>query len=337
MAGNLLAGIHVPHIRYQSEKRQTMTMHTPPKPMKLLVAGAWQPNEAQLDALESMGHRIYLHPREDAPLSPAAHEVEGVIANGLFLHHPIASFEALRYVQLTSVGCERVPMAYVWQKGITLHTASGVYAAPMAEFAVGALLGLYKEWGYFREGQAACRWQKNRGLREVGGKRICIVGCGHVGDACAARLQAFGCSVVGVTAHPREDARYEVQHPPEALLQAMEAADVVILSLPLTRETHHMIGHRELACLREGGILINLSRGGIVDTAALMDILRARPDLAAVLDVQETEPLPSDSPLWRMENVYITPHNSFVGDRNAERLWRLILANLRGYMGGTSP
>ncbi len=299
--------------------------------MKLLVAGAWLPDAVHMAALEAMGHEVYPLPEEGASLPLPLAEVEGVICNGLFLHHPIAAFTSLRYIQLTSVGCERVPMEQVWQKGITLHTASGVYAAPMAEFAVGALLGVYKAWDYFREGQARHRWEKHRGLRELGGRTVCIVGCGHVGNACAERLGAFGCRVIGVTAHPRTDGRYEIIHPTEHLTEVLGKTDAVILTLPLNRETHRLIGTRELSCLREGGVLINLSRGGIVDTEALIGIMQSRVDLTAILDVQETEPLPADSPLWDMENVYLSPHNSFVGEGNAARLWALILENLRAY------
>ncbi len=309
-----------------------MTLTPPlPPPMKLLIAGAWRPNPRQTAALEAMGHMIFLLPQENMPLPLPADEVEGVICNGLFLHHPIAALTSLRYIQLTSVGCERIPMAYVWQRGITLHTASGVYAAPMAEFATGALLGLYKEWAYFREGQARHRWEKHRGLRELCGKRVCIVGCGHVGNACAERLRAFGCHIIGITAHPRGDGRYEHMYPPSSLAEVIGEADVVILSLPLSRETYHMVGTEVLAHLREDCVLLNLSRGGIVDTNALIGILKERPRMTAVLDVQETEPLPPDSPLWDMPNVYLSPHNSFVGDGNAERLWTLILGNLETY------
>ncbi len=298
--------------------------------MRLLVAGAWMPDAAVRAELDAMGHEVHLLPEECAPLPLPAEAVDGVICNSLFLHHPIAAFRSLRYIQLTSVGCERLPMAQVWQKGIILHTASGVYSTPMAEFAVGAWLFVYKEWDYFREGQAHHRWEKHRGLREMCGKTACIVGCGHVGNACAERLRAFGCRIIGVTAHPRADHRYDAMHSTDALPAALREADAVILSLPLSRETHRLIGEAELASLREGCVLINLSRGGIVDTAALIEALNAR-RLTAVLDVQDTEPLPPDSPLWDMENVYISPHNSFVGEGNGARLWRMILDNLRAY------
>ena len=107
--------------------------------------------------------------------------------------------------------------------------------------------------------------------------------------------------------------------------------DVVILALPLTKQTYHLMDGVILSSLKNEAILINLSRGGIVDTEALLDVLDQRHDLTAVLDVFETEPLPSGHPLWSMPNVKITPHNSFVGEENAARLWTLIRENLVSY------
>ncbi len=295
--------------------------------MKLLIAGTWMPTPSQHAALEGMGHEVHLLAHEASPLPLAAEEVEGVVCNNLFIHHPMAAFSALRYIQLTSVGCERIPMAEVWGRRMTLHTAGGVYAAPMAEFAVGALLGIYKEWAYFRDSQASHRWEKHRGLRELYGKRICIIGCGQVGNACAERLGAFGCTVCGLAPRPRRDSRYHIMLPMDALPSVLGEADAVILALPLTRESRHMLGRRELFSLREGCVLINLSRGGIVDTGALSEVLGTR-RIYAVLDVQETEPLPPDSVLWDMENVFLSPHNSFVGEGNADRLWTIIRDHL---------
>ncbi len=298
--------------------------------MKLLIAGTWIPTPAQRAELEGMGHELYLLPHEREALPLPAEEVEGVIGNSLFLHHPIADFSALRYIQLTAAGADRLPLSEVKRRSITWHTARGVYAIPMAEFAVGALLGIYKEWDFFRAGQTLHRWEKRRGLRELFGKRVCIVGCGRVGNACAERLAAFGCVICGITAHPRRDARYECMLPPEALAEVLPTSDVVMLTLPLSEETYHLVGRRELSLLRAGSVLINLSRGKILDTEALLDALRER-SLFAVLDVQETEPLPPDSPLWTMENVWITPHNSFAGEGNAARLWSVIRTNVAAW------
>ena len=297
--------------------------------MNLLITGAWRAADGQLATLKDMGHTVLVMPDErgELPCDPAW--VEGVIANGLFLYHPIESFTSLRYVQLTSAGFDRMPMDYAAAEGITVRNARGVYSIPMAEFALSSVLAVYKQTDHFRTAQDARRWDKHRGLRELFGKRVCIVGCGNVGTEVAKRFGAMGCEIVGVDAYLREDEHYTVMLPVAALDTALMTADIVVLTLPLAPETHHLMGREQLALLPEGCVLVNIARGGVMDTEALTDTLAARKDLTAVLDVFEEEPLSESSPLWEMDNAVLTPHNSFVGEGNARRLWQVILANLQ--------
>ncbi len=300
--------------------------------MNILITGAAHPTPTQLDALRADGHTVWFLQNEQDALPLPAEEIEGVVANGLFLHHDITRFSALRYIQLTAAGLDRVPIDYVREQGITLHNAAGVYSIPMAEFAVAAVLALYKQLTFFRTAQASHRWDKHRGLRELSGKQVCIVGCGNVGTACATRFTALGCTVCGVDLIPRTDDAYSAIRPLSALHETLSAADVVILTVPLTDETRHLIDIDELMLLKDDAILVNIARGAIVNTDALETILNTRP-LYAVLDVFEDEPLSPDSPLWDHERVLITPHNSFVGEHNDERLWSTIRKNLSNVKG----
>ena len=110
-------------------------------------------------------------------------------------------------------------------------------------------------------------------------------------------------------------------------MDCLRQADIVVLSVPLTSETTHLIADDELSSMKDEALLINISRGGVLDTVSLMKHL---PRLfGAALDVFEEEPLKPDNPLWNHENVLITPHNSFVGDGNADRLTKAILENLQ--------
>jgi len=295
--------------------------------MRLLVTGAWSDAQAHLPQLQAMGHETVFLQQEGDALPCEPQWVEGVICNGLFLHHPIAQFSNLRYIQLTSAGFDRVPMAYIRQKGIEIHNAAGVYSAPMAEFAVSGVLQLYKQADFFRENQKAHKWEKHRGLRELTGQTVCILGCGSVGTACAKRFAAFDAHVIGVDLLPKENRFFEKIYPVEQLNEALPLADVVILTLPLTEQTRHMMNSDRLSRMKAGSVLVNIARGALVDTAALQAALQTHLS-AAILDVFEEEPLPPESPLWDMQNVIITPHNSFVGDGNGKRLWQLIERNL---------
>ena len=135
--------------------------------MKLLITGAWKCTSEQLHKIEEMGHSIVFMQNEKGSLPCAYEDVEGVICNGLFLHHPIEKFTSLRYIQLTSAGFDRVPMDYVQAHGIDIYNARGVYSIPMAEIAISGVLQLYKQTRFFYENQKNMAWEKHRGLLEL--------------------------------------------------------------------------------------------------------------------------------------------------------------------------
>ena len=295
--------------------------------MHLLITGAWREAEKYFPQLEALGHEIAFMKMESDPLPRDAAWVEGVICNGLFLHHPIESFPNLRYIQLTSAGYDRVDMEYVKAHEIVIRSARGVYSVPMAEFALAGVLQLCKQSRFFYENQKQHRWEKRRGLLELCGKTVLIVGCGDVGTACARRFAAFGCRVIGVNRTLRENPAFDAIHPLCELDALLPEADVVVLTLGLDASTRYLMNAERLEKVKSGAVLVNLARGALVDTEALLPALDRLG--GAVLDVFEEEPIPPDHPLWDKENVLLTPHNSFVGEGDEERLARVILDSLR--------
>ena len=295
--------------------------------MNLLVTGAWNCSQQDISAVEACGHKVFFLQYEKDPLPCPYEAIEGVICNGLFLHHPIERFTNLTYIQLTSAGFDRVPMEYMEQHNIEIHNARGVYSIPMAEFALSGVLQLYKQAKFFCDRQKEHVWEKHRDLWELAGKTVCIVGCGSVGSECAKRFAAFGCTVVGVDVHPYENAWYAEMVSLDCLDRKLRDSDVVVLTLPLTEQTTHLFGVERFSNMKKGSILVNIARGAVVETDALVSSLKDRL-FGAVLDVFEEEPLSEHSPLWDMEHVILTPHNSFVGDGNGRRLTEVILRNL---------
>ena len=294
--------------------------------MNLLVTGAWSDGKNHIAELEAKGHIVTFMQYEKDALPCDYEWVEGVICNGLFLTHQIEKFINLKYIQLTSAGFDRVDMNYVKAHNIEIHNARGVYSIPMAEFAVCGVLQLYKQAAFFRENQKRHLWEKHRGLLELAGKKVLIVGCGSVGNECAKRFAAFGCEVTGVDLYPREDSLYSKILPLDKLDDMLITADIVVLTLPLSEQTRHLMNDNKLSLLKDGAVLINIARGAIVDTEALIKHIDRLG--GAVLDVFEEEPLIDNSPLWDKPNVILTPHNSFVGDNVNNRLKNLILNNL---------
>ena len=302
--------------------------------MKILLTGAYAYKEPQLAQLRELGLELVMMPDERGDLPKEAQDAEITVCNNLFLYHDLSLFPRLRCVQLTSAGLDRVPVAKLQEKGIVLYNARGVYSIPMAEFALWGVLSLYKQANFFYSNQKNHIWEKHRGLSELSGGRVCVVGCGSVGQACADCFHALHMQVTGVDlVEPKSDS-FDRYCPVTQIGQALKDADVVILTVPLTKETEHLISEKTLEQFKPGAVLVNIARGGVVDPEALIAALQNGFLGGAVLDVFETEPLSCDSPLWDMENVLVTPHNSFVSQNNNDRLFAVILKNLQTFLKG---
>lgn len=297
--------------------------------MNLLVTGAFDWTEEELNKLLELGHNVVFMQQEKSLLPCEAEWVEGIIGNGIFLYHNIEKFKNLKFIQLTSAGFDRVPIDYIKENKISIFNAKGVYNTPMAEFAICGVLQILKQSKFFINNQTQHKWKKHRGLLELCGKTVSIIGCGSVGQECAKRYKAFGCKVLGVDLISLESEHFDSIYSISEINKVLSFCDILVLTLPLTDITHHLIDEEKLCRLNKDAIIVNISRGGIIKTEALIDSLKNGHLMGAVLDVFEEEPLNRNSPLWNMENVILTPHNSFVGEGNKNRLLELIFNNLR--------
>lgn len=299
--------------------------------MKMLLTGALSCLKSYAKEIQALGHDLIYIQDERISLTEQGIDVrslEGIIGNNVFLYNDISEFKSLKYIQLTSVGIERIPMEYIKAYGIEVHNAQGVYSIPMSEFAIGGVLQIYKRAEFFYKNKKRHCWEKQRDLQELNGKVVGIIGCGSVGNECAKRFQAFGCKVLGIDLNPGKKLYYDSVLGINLLCEVLQGVDILILTLPLTDETKHLMNKKMFELLKKDTILVNISRGAIVDSEALTNALRCNLG-GAVLDVFEEEPLSCDSPLWDMSNVIITPHNSFVGEGNNERLHQVIIDNLK--------
>ncbi|MBQ3235616.1 MAG: hydroxyacid dehydrogenase [Clostridia bacterium] len=295
--------------------------------MKILVTGAFNCSKQQLKQIESLGHEVVFMQNEKDDIPCDYDCVEGVVCNGLFLFHDLEKFTSLRYVQLTSAGYDRVDVEYLKSKGVKLFNARGVYSIPMAEFCLAGVLSLYKNMPTFYENKKGKLWEKIRTNRELFGKKVLIIGAGSVGSECAKRFKAFGCSVTGIDIYPVKNDCFDEVLPLDSLSSVLAHADVVVLTLPLTKDTENLFSVESFNAMKEGSVLVNIARGKIVDENALLSALETKL-MGAVIDVTSVEPLPKESKLWDLDNVILSPHNSFVGDGNSDRLYSLIIQNL---------
>jgi phosphoglycerate dehydrogenase-like enzyme len=241
---------------------------------------------------------------------------------------PSAAFRAMpavRVVQLVSAGVE--PWLPVIPDGVLLCNGRGVHGASTAELAVAGMLAVLRELPRFRAAQDEHRWA--RGVtRGLAGGRVLVLGAGDIGRRIATACDAFDAGVTLVARRPREGVRTLDDLP--ALLPEH---DVVVIAVPHTSATDRLVDAEFLAAMPDGGLLVNIARGGIVDTAALLAELTAG-RLHAFLDVTDPEPLPADHPLWDAPNLLLTPHVGG-GTRGWQRRgYRLVREQLERWLTG---
>ncbi|MEQ9261063.1 MAG: D-2-hydroxyacid dehydrogenase [Roseovarius sp.] len=217
---------------------------------------------------------------------------------------------------------------------ITVTNAAGVASDMMAEYILGGFLHFTLDVPGLQADKAARHWDGARKMRPLKGRTLLIVGLGHTGRAVAARAKAFGMHVIGTRARPREMENVDEVHAASDLAALLPRADFIAVCTPLIAETRGLIGAGEIAAMKPGVILADVSRGGVVDQAALGEALRAGHVGGAAVDVFETEPLPAESPLWGVENLVISPHCSAVHDGWEVASFNLFLENLGRFLEG---
>ncbi len=244
----------------------------------------------------------------------------------------------LRWVQATSAGAgEQVRAAALAPEElerVTVTTASGVHAGPLAEFCMLGLLYFIRGVPRLQADQRAHRWDE-RPMGELSGRTLVIVGLGAIGNEVARMAKAFGMHTIGINRRGHSDfAEIDAVHQSDRLLDLLPQADAVVVTLPRTDETLGMLDAQALQCMRPGAVLVNVGRGAVIDEPALVQALVEGRLSGAALDVFSTEPLPTQSPLWDLPNVLITPHTAALSMRENERIVELFIKNLRRYSSG---
>lgn len=300
--------------------------------MNLLLTGAYSFTPGQIESFQALGYKTLFVQDERVPLEIDTSTIDCVVCNNLFLYNKIEDFKSLKFIQLTSAGLDRVPLDYIKSHEIDLHNARGVYSIPMAEWALLKILEIYKDSLHFMQAQNNRKWLKERNIMELSGRTASVVGMGSVGKEVARRLKAFGVKVLGIDIFEIKEDYVDRFFHINDIDKALSLSDIIVLTLPLTGQTRYLINKERLNNMRQDAVIINISRGAVIQETALIDALNTGKFRGVALDVFEQEPLESNSPLWSMKNVLISPHNSFISDKNNERLFRLMYDNLKNYI-----
>lgn len=240
----------------------------------------------------------------------------------------VRRIEDVRVVQAMSAGIEDL-LGHI-PEGAILCDGAGIHDLSVAEWCVMTILATYRELPQQILSQSRAEWKRPsiRQMSDLDGVNVLIVGYGAIGRALEVRLKPFGVNIVRVGRHPRPDVSTVADLP--ALLPR---ADIVVTLLPLTPETTGFVDTKFISQMKHGALLVNPSRGRVVDTEALIAALREH-RIRAALDVTEPEPLPHDHELWRLPGVLITPHIGGTVKGMFDRAWNLVVRQLNRYLNG---
>jgi phosphoglycerate dehydrogenase-like enzyme len=302
----------------------------PRLPLRLLARNRLSDELAR--RIQEVSPQITILPYERfAEELPAAHAVIGKVLPEEF---PLA--RQLRWVQVTSGGVDTILTPEFAASDVILTNVSGAYASPIAETAIAFMLALTRGVGF----QSFSRKWEGFSVKQVElrGLTMGIIGLGSIGREVARRARAFDMRVIAVDAEPMFHERYrmadELWLVDTHLDELLARSDVLVSCAPLTARTRGMLGAKQFALMKPSAYFVNVTRGGIVDTAALLAAVQSQKLAGAGLDVTDPEPLPPDHPLWKEPNVIITPHKAGGSQFSSAREEEIFLENVKRYAHG---
>jgi len=272
---------------------------------------------------EAVSVRIAQTPAEER----AAITDASVVSGGHFREELLECADALELFACMYAGYEHLPLETLAERDVAVTNAAGVHGPNIAEHVIGAFLSFARNFNRARRQQDRHEWRHFQSS-ELSGSRVAIVGMGAIGRTIVERLSGFDVTTVGVRYSPEKGGPTDEVYGLDEIHGALVDAEYVAVASPLTEETRGLIGQDELQTLPPSAVLVNVARGPIVDTDALLAALRQNHLRGAALDVTDPEPLPNDHPLWDFENVLITPHVSGHTPEYYERLADIVAPNV---------
>jgi len=309
--------------------------------MRILIGPNSYGLEAVIPTIQSRHPNVEIEACSDrARLADALREADvylGWLSRDAFL-----GAEKLKWIQSPSTGVDSFLRIPELRDGDVLLTgAKGTHAACLAESAIAMILAFTRGIRTFIDHQNRKAWASRtvrNALVELTGSTVGIVGFGTVGQATAARVQAFGTRILATDAFPGNKPDYvDRLTGPEGLRDLLAESDYVVVTVPLVEGTRHLINADALAEMKSTAMLVGISRGGVIDEGALAGALISRRIAAAALDVFETEPLPEDSPLWSIDSLLITPHAAGGSQLESTHIQEIFIENVDRFIAGTSP
>lgn len=287
--------------------------------------------EERLEKVRALGYDILLVPEKNLVYDSRMAEAEVLVCYSPFRTLNIGRMAKLRWVQLSSIGIDQVPLDQAKEAKLVITNNRGGYSIPMGEWIVLKILEIYKQSRFFYKNQAAHNWQLTTDILELSGKRIGFIGTGTIAQEAAKRLKGFDVSLIGFNTTGRSVQPFDECFAIGMLDRWIQRFDILVLAVPATSATHRLVNRSLLNKMKDSAVLVNVSRGSVIDEKALLEQLNAGRFLGVALDVFEQEPLSPEHPFWDIERALITPHNCWVSEQRNERRFDIIFENLRRY------
>ncbi len=287
--------------------------------------------EDRMERIRELGYDILLCPEKNLIFSPEMADAEVLVCYSPFKTLDIGSMTKLRWIQLSSIGIDQVPVEAAKAQKLIITNNRGGYSVPMGEWIVLKILEIYKQSKFFHQNQLLHTWQLTTDILELSGKRIGFIGTGTIAQEAAKRLKGFDVTQIGFNTTGKPVQPFDECFSITMLDRWIQRFDVLILAVPATKGTNRLINRNMLRRMKDTAVLVNVSRGSVIDESALLEQLNAGKFLGVALDVFEQEPLSPENPLWDIERAHITPHNCWVSEQRNERRFDIIYDNLKRY------
>ncbi|MBZ2174617.1 phosphoglycerate dehydrogenase [Schnuerera sp. xch1] len=288
--------------------------------------------DEEYKTLQNLGYEIIFRDEKDINFSNAIKDIDILVCFNPFDKINISMFPNLKWIQLLSAGINQVPKDKILNQNILLTNNRGGYSIPIAEWIVLKTLEMFKNSKEFYQKQKNKLWKVNTNLLELYGKNICFIGTGSIAQETAKRFEGFGVNLLGINSNGHETEYFHQCFNIDKIDEVVKRCDVVVITVPYTDKTHHLVNKSLLDNMKDDTYLVNIARGSIINEKALIESLKSKKIKKAALDVFEEEPLPESSPLWNMDNVYISPHNSWASEMVYRRRYEITYKNMKKYI-----
>lgn len=288
--------------------------------------------QENMNKIKSLGYDIITINEKNAVYSELLKDTEVLVCYNPFETLDISKMKMLKWIQLSSAGIDQLPLDYVKTSNVTITNNRGGYSVPMGEWIVLKILELLKHSHRLYENQKNKLWKMDSTILELCGKTIGFIGTGSIAEEAAKRLSGFDVKILGLNTAGRQVQHFDKCYGLKDINEMLSASDIVVVTIPYTRETHHLIDDEKFRCMKKGVCIVNVARGSIINEKDLIKNIHEGKIYGAALDVVENEPLHPDSSLWNLENVIITPHNSWISEMRNIRRFDMIYDNMEKYV-----